>query len=720
MAESDDSDAADVLTRDGSLIGTPKFMAPEQLRGEGAVKASDQFAFCVALYGAVFGVPPFSFDSPSAALHAISRGPRDPKDSENQPLFAVLAKGLEARPTDRHASMKHLLEAIELAMRRRSRWPVSLAAGAMALLVGAGAWAASPDRCDGPQSALLETPVFEDFSEPLPAEDVSRFAKSWADGYQAACNRAELGDPGASRTLHCLEVVRIEFEDALSVSLANEFFQGLPAAPNRCHTSPEGLEPDAWLPLVKTQIEAARREMSGVYNLYSAGKVHEAADAFELVWPRFRAHPSPSVRTRALILQGHLRHAQGDLDGAVTSYEAGFDDATRLVLDTLALRAATALLFVYTEPRYNRAEAERWDEQARSLIGKSVSKNAQLRHLAVSVNLLIEEREFDAARVEAERGIRLARELHHDSPLVPVLQSKIAVVGLHQHDYRTARLYYELVLERNVRERGQDYPNNVVPLTGLVQVALAEGDYADAEALIDQMEALVLDVFGRESQRFNSVRRLQARLEVQRGNAEVAVEIAREVLASAQRAYGPTDVRLRPILREFSSSLSAAQNFLEAATVDQRILVVSEELDGADSYQVARSRADLALEQRHLGRLSEAEAGFRRALVDFDRLQGADSPMSAWVRSELGQTLMARGEFEEAIPYLERALLGLDEQTGDWALAAVALARALWTRGNRQDADRALTLAHQADLFFVESPGHRRHHEETSNWLATL
>src|SRR5262249_14020581 len=54
---------AGALTETGALVGTPRFMAPEQHRGERADARCDQFAFAAALYGALYGRPAFAGDT---------------------------------------------------------------------------------------------------------------------------------------------------------------------------------------------------------------------------------------------------------------------------------------------------------------------------------------------------------------------------------------------------------------------------------------------------------------------------------------------------------------------------------------------------------------------------------------------------------------------------------------------------------------------------------
>ncbi|HEX4460592.1 MAG TPA: protein kinase, partial [Polyangia bacterium] len=94
-------DATAAATQTRGIRGTPRYMAPELWRGEAASTASDQFAFCVALHEALYGVPPFAGATMGEIASAIKAGVRTaPLKAASVPsrVEAIVARGLSADP----------------------------------------------------------------------------------------------------------------------------------------------------------------------------------------------------------------------------------------------------------------------------------------------------------------------------------------------------------------------------------------------------------------------------------------------------------------------------------------------------------------------------------------------------------------------------------------------------------------------------------------------
>ncbi|MBV1860631.1 MAG: serine/threonine protein kinase [Nannocystaceae bacterium] len=86
--------------------GTPRYMAPEQHRGEPVDARTDQYCFCASLWEALYGQPAFANAGLDALLKAKQSVPQPPP-SKGVPsrVARILQRGLAPRPDDRFGSL---------------------------------------------------------------------------------------------------------------------------------------------------------------------------------------------------------------------------------------------------------------------------------------------------------------------------------------------------------------------------------------------------------------------------------------------------------------------------------------------------------------------------------------------------------------------------------------------------------------------------------------
>jgi eukaryotic-like serine/threonine-protein kinase len=103
------------LTRTGGLIGSPAYMAPEQILG-GAVDArTDLFSTGVTLYQLLTGELPFQGSQLMEIAHRVAYDPPRPPAEAPPGLGAVLLRALEKNPAHRFARAAELGAALEAA-----------------------------------------------------------------------------------------------------------------------------------------------------------------------------------------------------------------------------------------------------------------------------------------------------------------------------------------------------------------------------------------------------------------------------------------------------------------------------------------------------------------------------------------------------------------------------------------------------------------------------
>ena len=103
------------LTAEGVKLGTPMYMAPEQIRGGPVDGRADQFAWAVTGYELFVGRPPWAGDAMAVIAAVIAEDPPPPPAEAQMPTpFAgLLRRALSKRPEDRYSSMRQIVMELE-------------------------------------------------------------------------------------------------------------------------------------------------------------------------------------------------------------------------------------------------------------------------------------------------------------------------------------------------------------------------------------------------------------------------------------------------------------------------------------------------------------------------------------------------------------------------------------------------------------------------------
>jgi serine/threonine protein kinase len=102
------------LTATGTVLGTPRYMAPEQLKGPDIDHRADQFSFCVALYEALYGMHPLPGSTAVSMLEKQEKAQPPPEIVKGIPpvIARAVMTGLERERSKRFPSMGALISAL--------------------------------------------------------------------------------------------------------------------------------------------------------------------------------------------------------------------------------------------------------------------------------------------------------------------------------------------------------------------------------------------------------------------------------------------------------------------------------------------------------------------------------------------------------------------------------------------------------------------------------
>jgi len=119
--DEDDDEDVTALSHTNSVIGTPRYMSPEQCNGNELTPAADVYSLGVILYEMLSGMTPFTGSTPAEIAHKHANdqphSPREIVAAIPEDVERIVLKALEKQPADRFANAaefhQELLETAE-------------------------------------------------------------------------------------------------------------------------------------------------------------------------------------------------------------------------------------------------------------------------------------------------------------------------------------------------------------------------------------------------------------------------------------------------------------------------------------------------------------------------------------------------------------------------------------------------------------------------------
>jgi tetratricopeptide (TPR) repeat protein len=625
------------LTSTGLVVGTPAYLAPEQLDGKPADARSDQFAFCVALFEALHGHRPFAGDDWPALRASVLAGELDRRPGGPRVpwwLDRVVARGLERDPARRWPTMRALLDAL-------ARGPLvtpsrialaAVAIGAIVIVVelratathrrereaacreAAGAWApvwtdasaaALPARL-GPGGAPVAATVDRAFRA---------YGDAWAKMTRASCLATEVEGTQARDVYLARERCLAERRD-YAHELARALFDGPP-------------------PRIDGALEVASSlpSIDGCANTQALLAMAPAAESAE----HARLRAELEARMAGATIAGYLRPDADPHAFAVLADEAH-------ALGVPALESRARLL----EARNTRDETE-------------------------------EQTALHAAALAALAA-------HDDGALADAWARMSYHAGFHAARYQESAdwtAYAQAALDR----LGGDPTREADLLTSRGFVLIFEGRPEEARHTMARARELLVASRGPDDWRIALALYGEGGALLAMGKLDDALALYRQARDLAKRVAGESS-------RVYEAAADNEANALVLLGRSDEALAIFEALARMEP-NVSWRENQVGAALRHVGRFSDALAHDQHAtaIVEAQHQTGrraGDPPLG------VGLDLLGLGRAREAVPLLARALeLRQGQATPDEiAEAQLALARALRASGG--DAARARALATSA------------------------
>ncbi|MBI3073093.1 MAG: tetratricopeptide repeat protein [Deltaproteobacteria bacterium] len=719
----------------GLLIGTPKFMAPEQME-QGSVDArTDVFSFCVSLFEALYGEPPYGGESLEAIQSAIRMGQiREGAPGRAVPtwLRRALVRGLSADPARRFSSMTALLDAFDW-QGRMERRRIGIGVGALALAISGliafwpkmsetkicqgaaekieSVWGAK--RAEAARHAFVATalPFAEDFWRRTESA-LDAYTKAWADMRTEACVatrvRREQSESLLDLRIACLDARLRDFDalveifsraDAKVVEKSIEVARSI--ADLRVCADTETLKRGRpiLLPGLRAKIDAFDTTMAPIRALLKLGKFREALPRATAAIPEATALRHAPTLAKAYQLLGEAHYAGDAAKEAVRAFQEALWAAESAGDERQKISAAIFLVYVTGYGQRNPDRAEEWARFASAVLAR-IGRNDEVEAWLVGARAAVHDLRGRYAELlrDRERAVALferavSRNDLRTAEAIDALGYALRRAGRSaeaaRHHEEAAGIYERLL--------HPDHPAVGRALYNL-GFALAKNGYA-RQALASFERALEISRKIQGSDRGEGAWRIAgtAHARTLLGEFEKAEALSTRALALAEESYGRDHARVAWFHMVHAAALRERGAFARALGHLDHALRMQEPVFGRDHPGIAWTLTEIAILHREMGDPRKALVTLERALAIAEKRVGAESLTAADVLAEMSATHVSMRRLDEAEANAQRAITIrarlLDADHPDLSRAFVHLARARLAKGDRRGALTHLSRA---------------------------
>jgi serine/threonine-protein kinase len=754
-------DSSDGMTCPGMIMGTPRYMAPEQHQGNVLGAAADQYAYCLALWEALSGAFPFS--AKSLVRQKIEGPPRWSGPRIPPRIVRALTRGLAPNPGDRWPSMRALLDALERsAAGRRNRWLLGLV-GLGAVGLGFASYEASgrdaPDPCrdaarhlvgiwDAPRREAVETAMlgierpYASAAWEQTRSALDGYGDDWKAMHTQACEatnlRAEQSPAVLDLRMTCLRRALFDLRATVEVLRgadegvvlrAYELTGGLPPLARCADVEALAAEVEPPLPSEAAAVNAAHAELARARSLIRAGHYAAAKEAIVAAKDAVDGVEYGPIQTDLARWEASVLEELGDFEASSRELQRALRLSARWHQAEAMGWIATLAMYVVGARQGRIGAGLQYGRLARGLVEGRPEAEAWWR--SNRAILLRAQGNYAEAEAEHRRALALNEtRLGRDHPSIAKSRNNLANVLQEQGRFAEAEAEHRAALAIRASVLGPEHPDVATSHHNLASALYGQGRFVDAEEEFRIALKLRTAALGPKHPDVAASRdNLGVALARQGDFDEAEIEL-RAAIDLKAAALGPEHVDLAASRDNLGLVLGSMGRYPQAEAEHRAALASRLAALGPTHPLVAASRNNLAGDLAMQGKHAEAEAEYRAVIALRQDVLGPRHPRVAVSRHSLAEVLLAQGRLEAAEPEARAALelreAILDPNHPDLAASryvlaallveldrpaeALALAEEAWSRRRQDDipaAQRADTAFLLARLLWEASPADR-------------